>query len=289
MAKAKEPEVIMLESGTNPDWFRKIVTEAGGTMSMEPKPGLVPVYWDRRTLPRRCGRTGMRRDFCCCAPCRSLRRRKHRASCRCWLCYADRQGEFIDDLGKRTPSGHWAIFLTLTYRTREMVKRLNATVQRPEPHPDFVHHFFDRMIAWLETELCERVEFFVVDQYGSQGGRLHQHAGITSPVLVAAAQELSKMRGADPRSTRLPERLKPFARMLFENAGLNRILPWEMDAGYYIGRYIGRDAERSHWDFRIGPEPKRTVASVGRRVIVESQSVEESSNAYRQAFRGWHR
>ncbi len=279
----------MLQSGTNLDSFRRIVSDAGGTLSGEPRPGLVPVYWDRRTLPRRCGRTGMRRAFCCCVPCRGLRRRNHGASCCCWLCYADRQGKFIDDLGKRTVAGWWAIFLTLTYRTREMVKRLNASTQRPEPHPDFVHNFFGRMIRWLEKELAERVEFFAVDQYGSVGGRLHQHAGITSPALVSAAQELAEKRHADPGTTRLPERLKPFARMLYEEAGHNRILPWEKDAGYYIGRYIGRDAERSHWDFQVGPKLVRPIAPVGRTVVVESISVGDSSNAYRQALSRWHR
>lgn len=290
MGKAKQPDVIMLPSDTNPDWFRKTVLDVGGTLSMEPKPGrLVPVYWDERTRPRLCERTGMRRGYCCCAPCRALRRRKHRASCACWLCYADRQGKFIDDLGKRSVSGRWAVFLTLTYRTHEMVKRLNAPTLRPEPHPDFVHNFFERMIRWLETEIVERVEFFAVDQYGSQGGRLHQHAGITSPGLFSAAQELAAMRKTDPHTTRLPERLKPFARMLFDKAGHNRIHPWEMDAGYYIGRYIGRDAGRSHWDFRVGPEPVRQIASVGRQVIAESPCLSDSSNAYRQALSRWHR
>lgn len=203
---------------------------------------------------------------------------------------SDRMGAFVDSLGSRTAAGRWAIFLTQTYRTKSMVKRLNAPVEKPGPSPDFVRHFLRRMIRWLEDELRERVEFFIVDQYGERGGRLHQHGGLTSPGLLRAAEELSAMRCADPNTTRLPAALKPFAAMLVEQAGGNRILPWEQDAGYYIGRYIGRDVARCQWDFRVGSQPVRQIPPVGRQIVaVSSVPDETSSDAYRQALGKWHR
>jgi hypothetical protein len=145
------------------------------------------------------------------------------------------------------------------------------------------------MIRWLENDLRERVEYFVADQYGEIGGRLHQHIGLASNSLVGAAEELSAMREADSKTTRLPEVLRPFASTLWTEAGFNRILPWELDAGYYIGRYIGRDAGRCHWDFRVGSEPVRLLQSVGRNVVAVSPALDDSSKAYRGVLQGWHR
>jgi hypothetical protein len=179
------------------------------------------------------------------------------------------------------------------------VKRINAYTEKPDPSPDFVRRFLQAMIRWLEDELRERVEYFVADQYGEIGARLHQHLGITSNALVGAAQELSTMRRADPKTTRLPYALRPFARVLVEGtgkkgilqegAGLNRICPWEEDAGYYIGRYIGRDAGRCNWDFRVGSEPVRLLHSVGRTVVAVSPVPNDSSRAYRIISQEWHR
>lgn len=198
-------------------------------------------------------------------------------------------GAYIDELGKRTTPGKFGLFVTATYRTQAIVKRLNASMERPEPHPDFVRHFVDRMIRWLENDLGERVEYFVADQYGEIGGRLHQHIGLASNSLVSAAEEMSAMREADPRTTRLPGMLKPFTSKLWTEAGFNRILPWEMDAGYYIGRYIGRDAGRCHWDFHVGSEPVRLFQSVGRTVVAVSAAPNDSSRAYRGILQEWHR
>src|SRR5208283_274446 len=194
MGKAREPEIVYVRQGVTPEWVRQSLAESGWKFATAPKLGPNVVYHDGRTIPRPCKRTGMQRDFCCCVPCRKRRRRKHHAPCRCWLCFADRTGAYIDDLGKRTTPGRWALFLTATYRTRAIVKRLNASMERPEPHPDFVRHSVDRMIRWLETELHERVEYFVADQYGELGGRLHQHIGLTSNSLVEASEMLSAIR-----------------------------------------------------------------------------------------------
>jgi hypothetical protein len=300
MVKARQPEVMFIPRGIHPDLLRRCVEDlekAGYSFSVSPeagpgvpqKAGPMPIYSDRRILPRKCSRTGMRRDLCCCARCRALRRRKHRAPCRCWLCYADRMGGFIDRLGKQTTAEKWALFLTQSYRTRSFPWAKRFPMEQPQPSPDFVRHFVGRMIRWLEAELRECVEYFIAEQYGEIGGRLHQHIGLSSPVLVQLAEELAAMRRAHPRTTRLPETLKPFATMLWDKAGLNRILPWEEDAGYYIGRYIGRDARRCQWDFRVGPEPVRLLHPVGREVVAVSPAPDDSSDAYRQVLGKWHR
>src|SRR5207248_1040257 len=134
---------------------------------------------------------------------------------------------------------------------------------------DFVHHFFERMIRWIEQQVHCRVEFFTVDQFGENGGRLHQHCGLSWPGLFEY-------------------RWKDLQEMLWKRAGFNRILPWEMDAGYYIGRYIGRDAERCHWDFRIGAEQlPRSRILVGRQVVASSPQLPASS--FRNRLGRWHR
>lgn len=292
--KARLPEVVMIPSGIEPgSAVSKLIREgyegAGFGLSMEPRSGLLPVYPDRRVMPRTCGRTEMRRVNCCCAPCRALRRRKHGAACSCWLCYADRMGAWVDRLAEHTKPRRWCLFITQTFRTPTYPWARGFPVEQPEPNPVFVRHFIGRMIRFLEGQLRERIEFFYADQYGERGGRLHQHVGFSSPVLLQAARELSSMRQADPQTKRLPDLLNPLAVMLWKQAGFNRILPWETDAGYYIGRYIGRDAARCHWDFRVGPEPVRRIPAVGRQVVVESRVPDDSSDAYRQALSGWHR
>jgi len=228
------------------------------------------VYPDARLEPRLCARTNMRREFCPCTPCRALRRRKHRASCSCWLCYSDRMGGFIDDLGRRTAAGHWLWFLTLTFRTPHFPWARRFPIEQPQPCPDFVRHFFERTIQWIEREAHVRVEYFVADQLGEIGGRLHQHSGLSWPGLFEY-------------------RWKDLQEMLCKDAGFNRILPWERDAGFYIGRYIGRDADRCQWDFRVGPDPVHTPVHVGRHVVAASPVPEDSSRAYRQTFGRWHR
>jgi hypothetical protein len=179
-------------------------------------------------------------------------------------------GEFIDILGQRTIVGHWLWFLTLTFRTPQFPWTRGFPMEQPAPFPDFVNHFFDRMIAWIEGQVHGRVEYFVVHQYGEVGGRLHLHCGLSWPGLFEY-------------------RWKDLQEKLWKDAGFNRILPWEKDAGYYIGRYIGRDAERAHWDFRIGPEPVRQPVEVGRQVIVVSRAPDDSSREFRKTMGGWHR
>ncbi len=238
------------------------------TLATAPKSGLNVLYPDKRLLPRVCELTRMRRAFCCCQPCRALRRRKHHASCACWLCYADRMGGFIDELGSRTAAGVWKWFVTLTYRTPNFPWANGFPIEQPRPSFEFVCHFFARMTRWIEREVHSPVEFFNVHQFGETGGRLHQHCGLSWQGLFEY-------------------RWKDLQEMLWKEAGFNRILPWKMDAGYYIGRYIGRDAERCHWDFRVGPEPPRPQVSVGRQVIAASDGL--ASSAFRNVLGKWHR
>jgi len=228
------------------------------------------IYPDARVAPRLCNRTNMKRGFCPCAPCRSLRRRKHGAHCQCWLCYADRMGGFVDSLGQRTLAGRWLWFLTLTFRTPNFPWARGFPMEQPAPFPDFVNHYFERMIVWIEGQVHGPVEYFVVHQCGEVGGRLHLHCGLSWQGLFEY-------------------RWKDLQEKLWKDAGFNRILPWERDAGFYIGRYIGRDAERSHWDFRVGPEPVRQPVEVGRHVIVVSRAPDDSSREFRRTMGQWHR
>jgi len=186
------------------------------------------------------------------------------------LCLADRMGACVDTLGGRTRAGAWKWFLTLTARTPHYPWARGFPIEQPQPHPDFMHHFFARMIRWIESQVHAPVEYFTADQFGELGGRLHLHCGLSWPGLFEY-------------------RWKDLQAMLWKEAGFNRILPWEMDAGYYIGRYIGRDAERCHWDFGIGPEPVRSPVPVGRQVVAVSPSPGDSSAEYRRTWQRWHR
>lgn len=242
------------------------------------------VYPDARLEPRKCTRTRMDRRFCCCAPCRRLRRRKHRSRCSCWLCYADRMGAFIDEIGRRTAARKWLWFVTITFRTAEFPWAEGFPLEQSKPSPDFAHRFFAEMIRWLEEQLHTRVEYFVADQFGEINGRYHMHFGLSFPGLFefrwkTLHQMLWDGSGAESRP------------ILRRGAGYNVIEPWEKDAGFYIGRYIGRDASRCEWDFRPGGEKLTQKKShpVGREVIVVSSAPNESSKEFRRTMRNWHR
>jgi hypothetical protein len=215
--------------------------------------------------------------------------RQHLAWCGCWRCYSRSVGAFIDQLGLETAADQWQLFLTQSYRTPSY-PWAKGFPRRSEPHPDFVHHFSDFLIAWLAREFGPPVEFFVADQYGEASGRLHQHFGISGPGLSAAFSKLAALHLAGRKNV-LPDELKPFQRMLWERAGFNRILPWLHPASFYIGRYIGRDATRCHWDWRIESAPSpisRPIALVGRVVVAASSDL--PAKYYRGGvLRRWHR
>jgi hypothetical protein len=94
---------------------------------------------------------------------------------------------------------------------------------------------FADLITHLEQVLGERIDYVVADQLGSLNGRFHQHALLSG-------------KGLDqyPRPK--------IAGWLNRRAGFARVLPYERPAAYYLSRYIGRDLERTEWDFRIGDE-----------------------------------
>ena len=197
-------------------------------------------------------------------------------------------GAFIDSLGERTRVGRWNLFLTLTYRTRNFPWARGFPIAQPQPHTDFVRNFIGRMIRHLKTELAERIEYFQAEQFGRLGGRIHQHMGLSAPALENPARELAENLAA--KKHELPELLKPFQTFLWDKAGFNRIYPWETDAGYYIGRYVGRAASDCHWDWEVGEESPPTVTappSTGHVVIARSPDL--GSEHYRNILRRWHR
>jgi hypothetical protein len=213
----------------------------------------------------------------------------HPAGCGCWRCYSQSVRKFIDTLGSKTASGQWQFFLTQSYRTRSY-PWARGFPRRSEPNPDFVHHFSDFLISWLEREFGPPVEFFFADQYGEAGGRLHQHFGISGPGLSTVFSKLCTLHRTG-MTKQLPAELKSFQLMLWERAGFNRILPWLHPASFYIGRYIGRDAIRCYWDFRVGsalPPESRPAVTVGRTVIASSSDL--PAEYYRGGLlRRWHR
>jgi hypothetical protein len=144
------------------------------------------------------------------------------------------------------------------------------------------------MMSWLEREFGSGFEYFYADQYGETGGRLHQHFGISSPAIIQASAELASIR--ETGGKRLPEILKPLQKMLWERAGFNRILPWVYPASFYIGRYIGRDAARCNWEWRVGPDGQQTSfvkSAIGRVVVAPSADL--PSIHFRNVLEGWHR
>ena len=180
------------------------------------------------------------------------------------------------------------LFLTLTYRTRTFPWARGFPMEQPQPHTDFVRNFVGRMIRHLEKELSERVEYFQAEQFGSVGGRIHQHMGLSAPALENPARELAENLAA--HNHELPKLLKPIQAFLWDKAGFNRILPWEKDAGYYIGRYVGRDADRCNWNWSIEDElvpEARQAAPVGRIVIAASADLPSAN--YHNILRRWHR
>lgn len=228
----------------------------------------VTLTQDLHVPAKACPKTGQYRNVCGCSECWTSQNGKHGPNCRCSNCFPGYLGAFIDELGLMTASGGWRLFMTITYRTKGYPWAKGFPYHQPSPSPDFASKFFSRTIRWLEGQVHARVEYFVADQYGETGGRFHQHAGLSWPGLF-------------------PYRWKPLQQMLWKGAGYNRILPWKTTAAYYIGRFVGRDANRCNWDFRVGAESVQCTVPVGRTVV--APSAELSSNHFRNVFRGWHR
>lgn len=177
----------------------------------------------------------------------------HAEGCRCWKCYADQLGRWIDELGSETAPGRWQVFATITYSTKSYPWCRGFPVLPGRPKADFAHHLIDRFVLHLESELRSRVDYVVADQLGSINGRFHQHA-------ILAALGLDTY----PRTE--------IWKWLKAQAGWSRILPFEQGAAYYISRYIGRDANRCDWYPRVGEEPLAAPGSalIGRVTVVPS-------------------
>ncbi len=233
---------------------------------------LVVNYPDARLEPKKCSKTKMRRALCPCTSCRRLRRRTHFAACKCWLCYSDRMGGFIEKLGQHTVARKWKLFVTLTFRTPHYPWAKGFRIEQPNPSSDYAAACFARMLRWLERKVHVEIQYFLAEQLGIVGGRLHLHCGLSWPGLFEY-------------------RWKDLQKMLWERFGYNKILPWKEDAGYYIGRYIGREAKRCNWDWNVNfSEPARkTPEPIGRKEIVLSRSVDDSSAAYRQTLQRLHK
>jgi hypothetical protein len=179
----------------------------------------------------------------------------HVGGCRCWKCYADLMGRWIDTLGAKTGPGRWQIFSTITYATREYPWCRGFPILAGRPKADFAHHLFDRLVVHLESEIGSHLDYVVADQLGSINGRFHQHA-----ILGAVGLDTY------PRTE--------IWKWLKERAGWSRILPFEQGAAYYISRYIGRDANRCEWFPRIGEEqPATRSTEIGRVNVVRSAEV----------------
>jgi hypothetical protein len=170
-------------------------------------------------------------------------------------------GKWIDDLGTKTASGEWQIFGTITYATRNYPWRRGFPISgNGRPHPDFAHNFFTRLVNHLESDLRTRVDYVVADQFGEIGGRFHQHA-------ILAACGLDRYSRTE------------LWKWVREKAGWNRMLPFERGAAFYISRYIGRDAHKCDWNFRIGEvDSSLTIPkpAPGKTVLVQSAPVEKA-------------
>jgi hypothetical protein len=179
----------------------------------------------------------------------------HAEGCRCWKCYADQMGRWIDALGAKTGPGGWQVFATITYSTKSFPWCRGFPILAGRPKADFAHHLFDRLVVLLERELQSRVDYVVADQLGAINGRFHQHA-------ILAAPGLDKY----PR--------KEIWQWLKERAGWSRILPFQQGAAFYISRYIGRDAHLCDWFPRVGEEkPAARKPEIGKRNVVLSADV----------------
>ncbi len=179
----------------------------------------------------------------------------HASGCRCWKCYANEMGRWIDSLSAETGPGRWQVFATVTYATKLPPWRKGFPLVAGKPKPDFAHHLFDRLILHLESELGSRVDYVVADEFGSINGRFHQHA-------ILAAPGLDKY----PR--------KEIWKWLKERAGWSRILPFKQGAAFYISRYIGRDTNRCEWAVRIGEERLSIEKpAIGKVILMLSAAV----------------
>ena len=192
---------------------------------------------------------------------------KHEKFCNCWKCTARLLGEWLDELGARTVSGHWDSFLTISYKMEDCPWMRGFPVKRWKPSTEYAGNFFNRFIRNFEDSLDERLDYCVANQYGNVNGRLHQHA------LLAG-------RGLD-------ETLRTKMQLwLSTNAGSSRVLPFEAGASQYLSRFVGRSLPETEWDIRVGEQKMERVAKPERWGCDVVVSAEMPKSAFHQGLPG---
>lgn len=168
--------------------------------------------------------------------------RAHQQGCHCSGCLAFAFGTWLDQLGVRTTLGVWVLFLTLTFRTRNFPWAQGfPNSGSGKPSPDFAHALFQLFTSHLESQTGHRIDYAVCDQYGSIGGRFHQHALLSGQGLETY-----------PR--------KQIEAWLGQRAGFARVLPFQHGAAFYVGRYVGKHISDANWDVRVGEQRMSKVS-----------------------------
>jgi hypothetical protein len=194
----------------------------------------------------------------------------HDETCNCTRCFAHVLGAWFDESGRRTESGRWMKFATISYGTTSQPWRSGFSMSEAwRPSSEFGNRLFDRFVGQLEAWLGERVDYIVADQYGRMNGRFHQHA-------LLSATGLDRYPRRDMES------------WLCRNAGYSRVLPYERGAAYYLARFGGRDLYRAEWRLRLGEEDARLDTRPKSGVIV-ARSAELPSDFFHQSLPGRHR
>ncbi len=177
----------------------------------------------------------------------------HEKSCGCWRCVARLFGWWLDELGGRTISGRWDIFVTITFAMAACPWIRGFPVVGWKPNPEYASGLFKHFVSYLEGIADGRVDFAVADQLGAVNGRLHLHG------LISA-------QGTDGK------RIAEVQGWLTRRAGFNRVLPYRRGAAFYLSRFVGREIKDSEWDIRLGDEEMRRVREPARwgEVIVAS-------------------
>jgi hypothetical protein len=181
---------------------------------------------------------------------------------------AYRLGLWLAELGTRTESEHWDLFVTITFRTTSHPWRSGFPAAGScKPSPEFGAHAFDAFVCQVEAQIGHSVEFVVVDQFGRLNGRFHQHA-------IIAGQGLNQY----PR--------REMEAWLLQNIGFSRVLPYRDGAAFYMARFAGNDD--ANLRFRIGKEASGmdVRAKTGCEVAV---SAELPKSLFHATLGRWHR
>ena len=174
----------------------------------------------------------------------------HPLECSCKRCCTQVLGAWFDEVGRKTESGGWDCFVTITYRTPWHPWRSGFPLSvSSRPSPEFGIHLFESFVGQIEAGLGARVEYVVVDQYGKLNGRFHQHALLAAPGLEHYPRHEMEA-------------------WLIGNAGYSRVLPFKRGAAYYLARFAGCDLQAADWKVRLGEDGMRLDAEPKRGIVV---------------------